>query len=185
MNYGPDHNPVVYFPWHFMVRNKLVHSQLAQPQRQAICVRFVHEDNQYVRVKNIERQRPTAHTIVSWPNPKQWVIVHTSALMMIIRQSIYIYIFSQSSQRNWVNWKHSPTYCIMDNWENICLILHTRQIISDRHFISSMSSDIVCTMMIMRWCNVQTNEYDAQAKTYPTICTLLSADPFLWENWLW
>ena len=23
----------------------------------------------------------------------------------------------------------------------------------------------------MRWCNVQTNEYDPQAKTYPTICT--------------
>ena len=26
-------------------------------------------------------------------------------------------------------------------------------------------------MMMMRWCNVQTNEYDLQAKTYPTICT--------------
>ena len=38
--------------------------------------------------KNIERQ--TAHNIVSWPKPKQWVIVHTSDLMMIIRQSIYI-----------------------------------------------------------------------------------------------
>ena len=38
--------------------------------------------------KNIERH--TAHTIVSWPNPKQWVTVHTSDLMMmIIRQSIY------------------------------------------------------------------------------------------------
>ena len=23
----------------------------------------------------------------------------------------------------------------------------------------------------MRWCTVQTNEYDLQAKTYPTICT--------------
>ena len=23
----------------------------------------------------------------------------------------------------------------------------------------------------MRWCNVQTNEYDLQAKTYPTICS--------------
>ena len=37
--------------------------------------------------KNIERH--TAHTIVSWPNPKQWVIIHTSDLMMIIRQSVY------------------------------------------------------------------------------------------------
>ena len=35
-------------------------------------------------------QRHTAHTIVSWPNQKQWVIVHTSDLMMITRQSIYI-----------------------------------------------------------------------------------------------
>ena len=26
-------------------------------------------------------------------------------------------------------------------------------------------------MMIMAWCNVQTNEYDLQAKAYPTICT--------------
>ena len=34
-----------------------------------------------------------------------------------------------------------------------------------------MSSDKVCTMMIMRWCNVQTNEYGLQVKTYPTICT--------------
>ena len=25
-------------------------------------------------------------------------------------------------------------------------------------------------MMIMRWCNLQTNEYNLQAKTYPTIC---------------
>ena len=27
----------------------------------------------------------TAHTIVSWPNPKQWLMIHTSDLMMIIR----------------------------------------------------------------------------------------------------
>ena len=26
-------------------------------------------------------------------------------------------------------------------------------------------------MVIMRWCNVQTNEYDLQAKTHPTIYT--------------
>ena len=39
------------------------------------------------RHKNIERH--TAHAIVSWHNPKQWIIVHTSDLMMIIRQSVY------------------------------------------------------------------------------------------------
>ena len=38
--------------------------------------------------KNIETH--TAHSIVSWPNPKQWIIVHTSDLMMMmIRQSVY------------------------------------------------------------------------------------------------
>ena len=35
--------------------------------------------------KNIEIH--TAHTIVSWPNREQWVIFHTSDLMMMIRQS--------------------------------------------------------------------------------------------------
>ena len=38
-------------------------------------------------LKNIESH--TGHTIVSWPNSKQWIIVHTSDLMMIIRQSVY------------------------------------------------------------------------------------------------
>ena len=35
--------------------------------------------------KNIERH--TAHTFASWPtcNPKQWLMIHTSGLMMIIR----------------------------------------------------------------------------------------------------
>ena len=33
--------------------------------------------------KNIVKH--TVHTIVSWPNPKQWLMIHTSGLMMIIR----------------------------------------------------------------------------------------------------
>ena len=41
----------------------------------------------FQKSKNIERHK--AHIIVSWPNPKQRMIVHTSDLMMIIRQSIY------------------------------------------------------------------------------------------------
>ena len=40
------------------------------------------------RLKNKNIERHTADTIVSWP--KQWLIVHTYDLMMIIRQSIYI-----------------------------------------------------------------------------------------------
>ena len=50
-------------------------------------------------------------------------------------------IFSQSSQGKWVNWKHTAPYIVWQITVKICLILHTRQNISDRHFISSMSSD--------------------------------------------
>ena len=55
--------------------------------------------------KNIKGH--TVHTIVSWPNPKQWIIGHTSDLMMIIRQSN---ILSQPSRWNWVNWKQTAPY---------------------------------------------------------------------------
>ena len=67
-------------------------------------------------------KRHTAHTIVSWPNPKQWIIVHTSDLMMMITQSN---ILSQPSQGNWVNWKHTATY--IEQWitKSICPILLT------------------------------------------------------------
>ena len=49
-------------------------------------------------------KRHTANTIVSWPDPKQWVIVHTFDLMMIISQSIYIISIIT---RKWVSWKHT------------------------------------------------------------------------------
>ena len=79
----------------------------------------------YACDKNIERH--TAHTIVSWPNPKQWVIVHTSDLMMIIRQSIYI--LSIITRGVGKLKAPSPTYCIMncimDNWDNMLNLSHT------------------------------------------------------------
>ena len=82
-------------------------------------------NNQNDTDKNTERH--TAHTIVSWHNPKQWVIVHTSDLMMLIRQSIYIYIyiFSQSSQGKWVNWKHTTSRIVSWITERMCPILLT------------------------------------------------------------
>ena len=74
--------------------------------------------------KNIERH--TAHTIVSWPNPKQWVMVHTSDLMMMIRQSMYILsiIIKEMGKLK----TDSLTYCIMDNWENMLNLTHYREI---------------------------------------------------------
>ena len=62
--------------------------------------------------KNTERH--TAHTIVSWPNPKQWVIVHTPDLMMITIQSIYIYILSIITREMGQLKTHSPTYPIQN-----------------------------------------------------------------------
>ena len=71
--------------------------------------------------KNIERH--TADTIVSWPYPKQWVIVHTSDLMMIIRQSIYILSIITGEMGKLKT--YSPIYCIMDNGENMLNLTHT------------------------------------------------------------
>ena len=75
--------------------------------------------------KNIVRH--TAHTIAQWPNPKQWIIVHTSDLTMIIRQSMYflsIIIREMGKQKT-----HGPIYCIMDNWNNMLNLTHTLDMI--------------------------------------------------------
>ena len=91
--------------------------------------------------KNIKRH--AAHTIVSWPNPKQWVIVRISDLMMITRQRIYV---PSIITKQIVKLKtHSPTYCIVDNWEHAKSYSHTRQSISDRHttpYIIGLQTDL-------------------------------------------
>ena len=77
--------------------------------------------------KNIERH--TAHITVSWPNPKQWVMVYTSDLMMIIRQSIYI--LSIITREMGIVKTHSPHIA---KWltERICLnfLTHSTKYIS-------------------------------------------------------
>ena len=82
-------------------------------------------DQTLSKYKNIERH--TTHTIVSWPNPKQWVIVHTSDLMMMIRQSIYIISIITRGVGKLKT--HSPTYhmmdCILDHWDNMLNLTHT------------------------------------------------------------
>ena len=102
------------------------------------------------------------HTIVSWPNPKQWIIVHTTE----------VYIFFQSSQEKWVNWKHTASHIVQWITERICLIVltHLTKYIWQAYYKFNVFRWL-CTMMIMRWCNVQSNEYHLQAKTYPTICS--------------
>ena len=85
--------------------------------------------------KNMERY--TVHTIDSWPNPKQWVIVHTSDLMMIIRK---VYIFSQSSQRKWVNWKHTAPHIVLCEGY-CCCIFHPLQLFATADFLSKNELD--------------------------------------------
>ena len=53
----------------------------------------------------------------------KWVIVHTSDLMMIIRQSIYILSIITRGVGKLKT--YSPTYCIMDNGENMLNLTHT------------------------------------------------------------
>ena len=73
--------------------------------------------------KNIEGH--TAHTIVSWYNPKQWIIVHTSDLMMKIRQIAYS--LNHHTREMGKLKTHSPIYCIMEhiNTEYIHLQQHS------------------------------------------------------------
>ena len=108
----------------------------------------------------------TAHTTVSWPHPKQWIIIHASDLMMIARQRIYSL---NHHKGNGSTENTQPHLLYKDNSENMLNLTHTLTKYIWQTFISSMSS--ICTMTIMRGCNVQTNECDLQAKTYPTICT--------------
>ena len=84
------------------------------------CAHIQHMDPAlgHDELKNhIDIERHTALTIVSWPNPKQWIMVHTSDLMMISRQIIYI--LSVITREMGKLKTHSPTYYILDIWENI------------------------------------------------------------------
>ena len=81
------------------------------------------------------------------------------------------YTFSQSWQANWVSWRHTAPYI---EWKIIARIVS----ILDTHsaaytwqaFYQFNAFRWVCIMMIMRLCNLQTNEHDLQAIMYPIVC---------------
>ena len=100
----------------------LTHTYVTLPQWVKI-VKILHVLLLWMKGSYKNTERHTAHTIVSWPNPKQWVIVHASDLMMIIRESIYI--LSIITREMGKLKTHSPTCCIMDNWENMPYPTHT------------------------------------------------------------
>ena len=86
--------------------------------------------------KNMERY--TVHTTDSWPNPKQWVKVHTSDLMMIRR----VCIFYQPSQRKWVNWKHTAPHIVLCEG-SCCCIFHPLRLFVTADFLSKNELDML------------------------------------------
>ena len=124
-------------------------------------------------------KKPTVHTIVSLPNPKQSIILHGSCFWFDDDNKTK-YIFPKSSEGKWVNWKHTVPYIVWWITERICLILltHATKYIWQAFYKFNLFR-WVCKMMIMTWCNVQTNGYDLQAKTYPTICTQIHISNFV------
>ena len=83
---------------------------------------FIWKDNsgRFQQHETIERH--TAHSIVSWSNPKQWihVVVHTSDL--IINE---VYIISIITRENGKLKTYNPIYCIMNDRENMLYLTHT------------------------------------------------------------
>ena len=72
--------------------------------------------------------------------PKQWVIVHT----FDDDSKTSIYIISVITREMGKLKTHSPTYCIMGNWENMLYLTHTLdKIYLTGIFISSMSSHML------------------------------------------
>ena len=92
---------------------------------EVICV--FHLNHQH---KNIERQK--AHTIVSWPNHKQWKMGHTSDLMMILRWSTLslTIIIRKMGKPN----TQSSIYYMKDNWIIWRNLTHTRQNVPNKYF---------------------------------------------------
>ena len=111
--------------------------------------------------KNIEKH--TAHTIVSWPNPKQWVIVHTSDLMMIIRQTYvpsnpYRYQAWSACSRPWghvakcYGWSHGCDlcYCQPHLLEACCMTTYTlgKQTLSHPHLGHTIDMDRILVIPV-------------------------------------
>ena len=120
--------------------------------------------------KNIERH--TVDTIVSWPNPKQWVIVHTSDLMMKIRQSIYILAIITREMGKLKT--YSPTYCVMDNGENMLNLTHTLDKMVNIKVADSLDHYIARTSAPMILTDIFING----------ICIYFGWIKFLWV-WVW
>ena len=81
------------------------------------------------------------------------------------------YTFSQSWQANWVSWGHTAPYIERKIIARIVSILDTHlAAYTWQAFYLFNAFGWVCIMMILRCCNLQTNEHDLQAIMYPIVC---------------
>ena len=112
--------------------------------------------------------RHTVHTIVVWPNPKYWLIVYTSNLIMIMRESTHI--LTVTTREMYKLKTHSLIYCIKDDWKNW---LNLRHIFDEIHITSI--GYVPCLQISLRnddnEYNVQTNKCDLPVLMYRSICT--------------
>ena len=78
--------------------------------------------------ENIESH--TAHSIVSWPKPKQWQMGWFFLMIIRSHTGILTIIIREMGKLN----THSPIYCMKDNWENWPNLRHAR----DRIYLTSI-----------------------------------------------
>ena len=83
-----------------------------------ICVCSCQMNRRYFHIDWLHRkhiERHTAHTIVSWPNPKQWIIVHTSFLTSLT-------LSQWSSSGNPVCLELRPQCTLECHWRNASVL---------------------------------------------------------------
>ena len=111
-------------------RNLIVHSVCGVIISEIdFCPRILSShESAFCKNKNIVRH--TAHTIVSWPNPKQWLMIHTSGLIMIIRLSTH------SVWKIHLSWLHRPAdvFHTMSEWWSRLWNKDHRYRYSDSHY---------------------------------------------------
>ena len=92
-------------------------------------------------VKNIERH--TAHTIVSWPNPKQGQMGHTSDLMMMMIRSITGVLTIMLIFQEWTSCHFTfPTWsCITSSCNEAVVFQSINQHIDDKTYITWYQHD--------------------------------------------
>ena len=72
---------------------------------------------------DVDITRHTAHAIVQWPNPKQWLMIHTfDLLMQITKRSTHVLMVISREMSELK--PHSLTHCKDDTWKKLLQVLY-------------------------------------------------------------